>query len=262
MDTLLKKYKPLNLTAFVVANQAGWGQVEKNLADFPFDVKIIDPANYRGQDFTREMIELNEAAYGKGMAAPSWTFANFGTIGAGITGGFFSAGVPVSKFSMVGNVMDPTISHEWTLLVHPDFQGKGLASLTVAMALQTVSHMKYHTFIAQTDNSSINVYLKAPNPLHLLAYGFVHTRRNSLLIKTAIPDTPFLSFMENKPVSLALADFPLVTGGLPAEKIFWVQEGNHQLFLDVNEAILAGATFILKGRVESEGKVYLLLQRL
>jgi GNAT superfamily N-acetyltransferase len=173
-----------NIKFFVVARKEYWNLVQQNLLNIPFQTNLIDPSTEQGHNFVNSMIELNEAAYGKGMAAPAWTFANFGTIGAGITGGVMIDNIPISKFSIVGDLMNPQISHEWTLLTHPDYQGKGLGKLTLALALQVSAHKTHHTFIMQTDNNSNLIYLQNPHPLQIMAYGFIHTRLNSFLIKT------------------------------------------------------------------------------
>jgi GNAT superfamily N-acetyltransferase len=258
---ILEKYKAFHLQGFISANKAGWPMLQENLKDFPFPVNYIDPANYRGWEFTQEMILLNEKAYGKGMAAPAWTFANFGTIGAGITGGFLSSGQPISKFSMVGNVWDPDIAHEWTLLVEPSYQGKNIASLSLAFALQCVKTKKYHTFIAQTHNNSLHVYLKFPYPLQIMAYGFVHTRKNSLLLKVPIPQNPFETILQSEVKKFEWSEFPNVEIHLPSKGIFWLNANNHQLFLDINEKIIMGSAFFLKGRLERDEKIYLLIER-
>jgi len=255
---VFEPYKSLNLQVFVVTHIAGWPVVQANLSDLPWPVKYFDPSDYRGHAFTREIIELNEAAYGKGMAAPAWTFANFGTIGAGITGGLLCDGQPIAKFSIVGNINDPTISHEWTLLVHPDYQGKGIGSLTLALAIQAVRQKRFHTFFTQTDNASLHAYLKVPHPLELLAYGFVHTRPNSLLIKVAIPAEPLKTILGHKPRAVALAEYPIVVDSIPTETA-WIGANNHQLWLDLNEALHAGQRFALTGRTVEDGKTYLLV---
>ncbi len=261
LTDFLGKYSDLQLEAYVVANRMHWDKLKINLKTLPYSIRFVDAGSYRGQDFVREMISLNEKAYGVGMAAPSWTYANFGTIGAGVTSGFLSQGVPVSKFNIVGNAMDPEIAHEWTLLVDPDFQGRSLASLTVAFALQMVSDKKYFTFLTQTDNSAINTYLKFPKPLQILAYGFVHTKRNSFMFKTEIPQNPFSSFLQNLAKEYSLEDYPIVKM-LPKDvSMFWVPAQNHQLLLDLNEQIITGGSFSLRGKTTKGTTTYLLISR-
>jgi len=257
----LKKYNSLDLEVFMVANTAGWPVLKKNLGDLPLPVRFVDPATYRGQEFTREMIALNEKAYGEKMAAPAWTFANFGTIGAGITGGLLSRGTPVSKFSVVGNVFDPHTAHDWTMLVDPEYEGKGLASLTLGLALQAVSDKQYFSFIAQTDNSSINLYMKLPHALHILAYGFVHSKRNSLLLKTEIPKKPFSTVITNPSQTLTLDQFPTANDQLPVQQKFWIASQNHQLWLDLNEHILSGEHYELSACLKVDKQIYLLVTR-
>jgi len=259
--TLPPRYTDLNLQGFIVTHKRNWPQLEGNLAGLPFGVKFFDPADYRGHAFTREMIQLNEAAYGVGMAAPDWTFANFGTIGAGIMGGLLIDGEPASKFSLVGHPCLIDSIHEWTLLVHPQFQNKGLATLTLAMALQTASHKQFHTFLAQTDNVSLNVYLKIPAPLAIEAYGFVHTRPNSLQIRVAIPDAPFDTLIDRQLAPRSLSDYPVARDQLPKAPQFWLKATHHQLWLDLNEALLQGQTFALAGRLEEAESTYLLVDR-
>ncbi|OIP96181.1 hypothetical protein AUK40_05220 [Candidatus Wirthbacteria bacterium CG2_30_54_11] len=257
----LKKYESLDLEAFIVANKAGWPQLEWNLGSFPFPIRYIDPATYRGQEFTRDMIALNEKAYGEKMAAPAWTFANFGTIGAGITGGFLSHGLPVSKFSMVGNIWDPHTAHDWTMLVDPEYEGRGLASITLGYALQAASDKQYFSFIAQTDNSSINLYLKLPHELSILAYGFVHTRRNSLLLKTKIPEQPFATVVKSSMPEAVLSHYPIAREKLPDGHAFWMPAKNHQLWLDLNEHLLTGDHFALSACCTEGKQIYLLVTR-
>ena len=110
MNELLKKYEKLNLEVFIVVNRAHWDKYKALMEKLPFKTVFIDPSTTEGYDFTYEMIQLNEKAYGAGMAAPDWAFANFGTIGAGLTAGFMIDGIPAAKLCVVGNVSDPTIA--------------------------------------------------------------------------------------------------------------------------------------------------------
>jgi GNAT superfamily N-acetyltransferase len=228
-----------NIKFFVVARKEYWNVIQQNLLNLPFQTNLIDPSTEQGHDFVNSMIELNEAAYGKGMAAPAWTFANFGTIGAGITGGVMIDNVPISKFSVVGDLINPQVSHEWTLLTHPDFQGKGLGKLTLALALQVSAHKSYHTFIMQTDNNSNLIYLQNPHPLQVLAYGFIHTRRNSFLIKTKIPNNPFESFLSSKREKYSV-------GEITNDGDFWVKSNEHEKLMGINSEINNGATYTIK----------------
>lgn len=224
---------------FIVARKEYWSALQQNVLNLPFQSVFIDPSTEEGHEFVNSMIELNETAYGKGMAAPAWTFANFGTIGAGVTGGVMLNNVPISKFSIVGDLVNPNISHEWTLLTHPDFQGKGLGKLTLALALQLSSHKTHHTFIMQTDNNSNLIYLQNPHPLQILAYGFIHTKRNSFLIKTKIPQNAFQSFLANEREKF-------LVGEVRIEGDFWIKSNEHDKLMKINAEINNGATYTIK----------------
>lgn len=264
MNKLLKKYEDFNLEVFIVVNRLHWDKYKTLMEDFPFNTVFIDPASTEGYDFTYELIQLNEKAYGAGMAAPDWTFANFGTIGAGITAGFLIDSIPVSKLCLVGNVSDPKIAHEWTLLVDSTYMSVGLGSLTYALALHLVQDKDYLTFIIQTDNASSNIYLKNIYPLQILAYGFVHTRKNSLLIKTKIPKgNPFESLLANKIEKYELGDYNIAKDELPSsENCFFVQHNNSKVYRIINEEIEKGKKYIIKGKYQNTNTSYFLISEI
>lgn len=258
-NNILNKLSTSHLDIFIVARKDHWGVLKNNIDHLPFNIKYIDPATYSGQEFIKSMIELNEKAYGKGMAAPPWTFANFGTIGAGVTGGFMINNQPISKFSIVGDLSDSNISHEWTLLSDPAYQGKGLGTITLGLALEVCKHKKYHTFIMQTDNSSNLVYLKNPHQLQILSYGFIHTKKNSMLIKTKIPKDPLKTITTAKSSKKNLEAVTTIHV-IPNDDEFWVEANNHQLFIKINNSINDGSMYCVKNWKIDEGKkTYILI---
>lgn len=261
MSKVLKKYEDLNLEVFIVVNRLHWDKYKNLMKDFPFKTVFIDPTTTEGYDFTYEMVKLNEKAYGAGMAAPDWTFANFGTIGAGLTAGFLLDGIPVAKLCVVGNISDPKIAHEWTLLVDPKHEGEGLGSLTFALALHLVQDKDYLTFIIQTDNPSSNIYLKNIHPLNILSYGFVHTCKNSMLIKTKIPkENPFETVLANGVKKYDLDDYKIAKDNLEdLGDCFWVQQNNSKLYRIMNEEIAKGRNFIIKGKYHDKNMLYFLI---
>lgn len=264
MNELLKKYDGLNIEVFIIVNKAHWDQYKALMENFPYNTVFYDPATTEGIDFIYELIRLNEKAYGAGMAAPDWTFANFGTIGAGLTAGLLIDGIPATKLCMVGNVSDPTIAHEWTLLVDSSYEAEGLGSLTFALALHLVQDKEYLTFIIQTDNASSNIYLKNIYPLNITAYGFVHTRKNSLLIKTKIPkDNPFETVLGNKVEQYELADYDIAKDDLESlGNSFWVQQNNSKIYRMINEQISKGKNYIVKGKYQNKNTVYFLISEI
>jgi len=264
MNELLKKYEGLNIEVFIIVNKAHWDKYKSLMENFPFNTVFYDPATTEGYDFTYELIQLNEKAYGAGMAAPDWTFANFGTIGAGLTAGLLIDGIPVSKLCIVGNVSDPTIAHEWTLLVDNSREAEGLGSLTFALALHMVQDKDYLTFIIQTDNSSSNIYLKNIYPLNIMAYGFVHTRKNSLLIKTKIPkENPFETLLSNKVEQYELADYDIAKDDIESlGNSFWVQQNNSKIYRMINEQIGKGKNYIIKGKYQDKNTSYFLISEI
>lgn len=60
MSELLKKYEGLNLEVFIVVNKAQWDKYKAIMKNFPFNTVFYDPATTEGQDFTYELIQLNE----------------------------------------------------------------------------------------------------------------------------------------------------------------------------------------------------------
>lgn len=263
MNELLKKYEGLNLEVFIIVNRAHWDKYKALMENFPYNTVFYDPASTEGFDFIYELVQLNEKAYGAGMAAPDWAFANFGTIGAGLTAGFLVDGVPVSKLCMVGNVSDPTIAHEWTLLVDSSYESVGLGSLTFALALHLVQDKEYLTFILQTDNASSNIYLKNIHPLEIMAYGFVHTRRNSMLLKTKIPkEKPFETLLSNKLERYELDDFPVAKDDLESlGDHFWVQQNNSKIYRMIGDEIEKGKNYIVKGKYQDKNIAYFLISQ-
>jgi GNAT superfamily N-acetyltransferase len=197
-EKFIKKIGSKNISIFISTRKEKWEKIKELVRPIPFPCLYLDPTKESTYPFIYKMEELNEKAYGKKMSAPIWTYSNFGTIGAGITGGFIVKDELISKFNVVGDVGDSNISHEWTLLTDPKYQGKNIGTATLALAMQICSHKKYHTFITQTDNPSNIIYLKNIHPLQILAYGFVHTKPNSLFIKTKIPKNPFETFINSK----------------------------------------------------------------
>lgn len=264
MNELLKKHENLNLEVFIVVNRLHWDKYKALMEDFPFKTVFIDPSTTEGYDFTYEMVQLNEKAYGAGMAAPDWTFANFGTIGAGLTAGFLIDGIPVAKLCVVGNVSNPKIAHEWTLLVDPAHEGEGLGSLTFALALHLVQDKDYLTFIIQTDNPSSNIYLKNVNPLNILSYGFVHTRKNSMLVKTKIPkEKTFETVLGNPTNKFELDDYPMAKDELESlGDTFWIQQNNSKVYRMINEEIKNGKKYIIKGKHQDNGISYFLISEI
>ena len=264
MNELLKKYENLNLEVFIVVNRLHWDKYKALMEGFPFKTVFIDPSTTEGYDFTYEMVQLNEKAYGVGMAAPDWAFANFGTIGAGLTAGFLIDGIPVGKLCVVGNVSDPKIAHEWTLLVDPAHEGEGLGSLTFALALHLVQDKDYLTFIIQTDNPSSNIYLKNVNPLNILSYGFVHTRKNSMLVKTKIPkENTFETVLGNTTEKFELDDYPMAKDELEGlGDTFWIQQNNSKVYRMINEEIKKGKKYIIKGKYQDNGISYFLISEI
>lgn len=264
MNELLKKYEKLNLEVFIVVNRLHWDKYKELMKDFPFKTVFIDPSTTEGYDFTYEMVQLNEKAYGAGMAAPDWAFANFGTIGAGLTAGFLIDGIPVAKLCVVGNVSDPKIAHEWTLLVDPAHEGEGLGSLTFALAMHFVQDKDYLTFIIQTDNASSYIYLKNIYPLNILSYGFVHTRKNSMLIKTKVPkEDVFATVLGNTPKKFELNDYPMAKDDLESlGDTFWIQQNNSKVYRMINDEIKNGKKYIIKGKYFENNISYFLLSEI
>lgn len=264
MEKFIQRYENLDLQGFIVANRNYWPIFESFLQGVPFQTRFIDPSKQSGQEFIHKMISLNEKAYGKGMAAPAWTFANFGSIAAGITAGFMSKGHPISKLTLVGTLADPDISHEWTLLVDPEYESKGLGSITYALALQLAQNKKYHTFILQTDNGSANIYLKSPYPLEIQAYGFVHTATNSMLLKTKIPaQNPFEAMLKQKSTIYQYNEFPLaVNAAFTNSNKAWFAADNHSLFLEMNDEIQRGAKYNFIGKTIKDEKIFLLIEKI
>lgn len=264
MNELLKKYENLNLEVFIVVNRLHWDKYKAIMDKFPFKTVFIDPATTEGYDFTYEMVKLNEKAYGVGMAAPDWAFANFGTIGAGLTAGFLIDGMPAAKLCVVGNVSDPKIAHEWTLLVDPKYEGEGLGSLTFALALHLIQDKDYLTFIIQTDNASSNIYMKNIYPLNILSYGFVHTRKNSMLIKTKIPkENPFEAILANKVEKYELDEYDIAKDDLEGlGDCFWVQQNNSKVYRIINDEIKNGKKYIIKGKYQGKNMSYFLISEI
>lgn len=263
MTECLMKYQEMDLEIYLIVNKAYWDKYEKMMQSLPFKTKFVDPATPEAADFIHEIVVLNEKAYGAGMAAPDWTFANFGTIGAGITAGFLSNGKPVSQLSLIGNISDPSIAHEWTLLVDPELEGQAIGTLTYALVLHLAQEKDYITFIMQTDNSSVNIYLKHPYPLLITAYGFVHTRQNSMMMKTKIPKKDgFETLLKGKIKQYSFEDYPEAKAVIPSEAgCFWLCHNSHELYQKINEDIAAGSTYSIIGKTEIGTDMYLLIEK-
>lgn len=253
----------MDLEIYLIVNKLYWDKYKKLMEGLPFPTKFIDPSTKEAADFTREIIVLNEKAYGKGMAAPDWTFANFGTIGAGLTAGFLSKGKPVSQLSLVGNISDPTLAHDWTLLVDPALEGQAIGTLTFALVLHLAQDKEFLTFIMQTDNTSANIYLKNIYPLMITAYGFVHTCQNSMLIKTKIPGkNGFEILLKSKICQYHLEDYPLAGGQVPkGSNFFWVKHDNAKLYQSINQGIAQGKTYSIKGKAQKGKDIYFLIEK-
>lgn len=263
MTECLMKYQEMDLEIYLIVNKAYWDKYEKMMQALPFKTKFVDPATPEAADFIHEIVVLNEKAYGAGMAAPDWTFANFGTIGAGITAGFLSNGKPVSQLSLIGNISDPAIAHEWTLLVDPELEGQAIGTLTYALVLHLAQEKDYITFIMQTDNSSVNIYLKHPYPLMITAYGFVHTRQNSMMMKTKIPKKDgFDTLLKGKIKQYSFEDYPEAKAVIPSDAgCFWLCHNSHELYQKINEDIAAGSTYSIIGKTEIGTDMYLLIEK-
>ena len=263
MAECLMKYQEMDLEIYLIGNKAYWDKYEKMMQALPFKTKFVDPATPEAADFIHEIVVLNEKAYGAGMAAPDWTFANFGTIGAGITAGFLSNGKPVSQLSLIGNISDPAIAHEWTLLVDPELEGQAIGTLTYALVLHLAQEKDYITFIMQTDNSSVNIYLKHPYPLMITAYGFVHTRQNSMMMKTKIPKKDgFETLLKGKIKQYSFEDYPEAKAVIPSDAgCFWLCHNSHELYQKINEDIAAGSTYSIIGKTEIGTDMYLLIEK-
>lgn len=263
MNENLKKYKDMDLEIFLIVNRLYWDKYSELMERLPFQTKMIDPGTREGSDFVREIIDLNEKAYGKGMAAPDWTFANFGTIGAGLTAGFLVNNKPISKLSLVGNIADTKVAHEWTLLVDPKYEGKGIGTITFALALHLAQDKEFLTFIIQTDNASSNIYLKTTNPLNIMSYGFVHTCQNSLFIKTKVPkENAFESLLNNKIISYNFEDYVEAKEKISEDgKPFWIRHDNENLYRNLNERLENGEKYTLKGKTQKENYTYFLIEK-
>lgn len=263
MTECLMKYQEMDLEIYLIVNKAYWDKYEKMMQSLPFKTKFVDPATPEAADFIHEIVVLNEKAYGAGITAPDWTFANFGTIGAGITAGFLSNGKPVSQLSLIGNISDPSIAHEWTLLVDPELEGQAIGTLTYALVLHLAQEKDYITFIMQTDNSSVNIYLKHPYPLLITAYGFVHTRQNSMMMKTKIPKKDgFETLLKGKIKQYSFEDYPEAKAVIPSEAgCFWLCHNSHGLYQKINEDIAAGNTYSIIGKTEIGTDMYLLIEK-
>ena len=256
-EKFVQKIGSNNISVFMVTRKEKWEKIKKLIEIIPFPCLYLDPTKESTYPYIYKMEELNEKAYGKKMSAPIWTYSNFGTIGAGITGGFLIDNKLVSKFNVVGDAVDPDISHEWTLLTDPEYQEKGIGTATLALAMQVCSLKKFHTFITQTDNPSNLIYLKNSYPLKVLAYGFVHTKPNSLFVKTKIPKNAFEVFIEKKNKMKYVCDIKVTN--IPDNGIFALNVDDHKLFMELNKVIQAGFDCYLLDWIK-DGKNYLVLE--
>jgi len=263
MTENLKKYEEMNLEVYIIVNRLYFDKYKKLTSSLPFNTKFIDPATPEASDFIQKVVELNEKAYGDGMAAPYWAYANFGTIGAGITAGFLVDGTPISQLSLVGSISDEKVAHEWTLLVDPMLEGQAIGTLTFALVLHLCQDKDFLTFIMQTDNSSVNIYLKSTYPLMITSYGFVHTRTNSFMIKTKIPGANgFEDLLDTKVKQYKFEDYPIAEeDAIPNSKCFWVHQDNHKLYQAINESISQGQKYSIKAKEQKEKYMYLLIEK-
>jgi len=256
-EKFIKKVGSNNISVFIVTRKEKWEKIKDLLKPIPFPCLYLDPTKESTYPFIYKMVELNEKAYGKKMSAPIWTYSNFGTIGSGITGGFIIDNKLISKFNVVGDVVDSDTSHEWTLLTDPEYQGKSIGTATLALAMQVCGLKKYHTFISQTDNPSNIIYLKNCYPLKILSYGFIHTKPNSLFIKTKIPKNAFEVFIKNKNKKKYSVDFN--NSKIPEKGIFSLKADRHDSFLKLNQKIQTGSKCYLLDWIKN-GENYLVIK--
>ncbi len=174
--------------------------------DLPFDVEIINSISPETAEFyKKEIAELNFKVFGPmGLGSKAWVDAHFGCI-AGATVGLKEkeTGKVISMARFVGHI-DPKKFELWTLMVHPDYQGRGIGKATLALACWLNRNREVISLIEQIENPVNMLYLKLrtdENPLILNAIGFYHSQMpNSLNIEVKIPKDPFKQiFSKRKP---------------------------------------------------------------
>ena len=154
-------------------------------------IQFFDCLLAENRDWYRDKItEFNKRVFGpQAMATDLWVDHHFG-IACGVTLGFLNpAGEPISMMRFIRHFEEDSI-HEWTMLVDPKYEGKGLGKATLALGCELSKNKKRISFTTQLDNNAIALYLHLTNegnPLELLAIGFHHTHSNSIL---AIADIP------------------------------------------------------------------------
>jgi len=140
--------------------------------------------------YNSKVTELNKRVFGpQAMATDLWVDHHFG-IACGVTLGFLNpSGEPISMGRFIKRFEENSI-HEWTLLVDPKYEGRGLGKATVALECEFSKNKERISTTTQLNNNAIVIYLgltNEGNPLELLAIGFHHTHPNSILAIVDIP---------------------------------------------------------------------------
>lgn len=154
-------------------------------------VKFIDCLLEENRGWYKDKItELNRRVFGPlGMPTEAWIDHHFGIAG-GVTLGFLnSSGEPISMMRFIRRFEENSI-HEWTMLVDPNYEGRGFGRATLALGCEFSKNKEKISFTTQLDNSAITLYLgltNEGNPLELLAIGFHHTHPNSIMAAADIP---------------------------------------------------------------------------
>ncbi|MBL7150829.1 hypothetical protein ISS86_02775 [Candidatus Microgenomates bacterium] len=240
--------------------------LSKQVEKLPFKVNFINTADPVNSVFVEQLIALNVKAFGE-MGVPPWVLANFGTIGAGICGGLIWKGKPVSMWDFVGITGQSQAVHDWTLLVDPDLENSGLGTITFAFQLHIAGAIaKYFQFIAQTDNKALNLYLKNIYSLEIKSYGFCHTKPNSMLLVTQIPENAYQAIVQGKAFKPNVSQFfktetMIKQGDLDWQKGLVVPANAHQVFLAINEKIVKGEKFKLAGINTVNKEQHLLIKK-
>lgn len=142
--------------------------------------------------YKNNITELNQRVFGpKSMPTAAWIDHHFGIV-AGVTLGLLNKTGPISMMRFVRRFEEDTI-HEWTMLVDPEYTGKGFAKATLALGCALSQNKKRISLTTQLDNPAVALYLHLANegnPLELLAIGFHHTHPNSILVVADIPRDP------------------------------------------------------------------------
>jgi len=154
-------------------------------------IKFFDCLLAENRDWYNDKItELNKKVFGpKSMPTDKWVDHHFG-IACGVTLGLLNpGGEPISMVRFIRRFEENSI-HEWTALVDPKYQGRGLGLATLALECELSKNKERLSTTTQLDNNAIALYLhltQEGNPLELLAIGFHHTHSNSILAITDIP---------------------------------------------------------------------------